>query len=320
MNGEISNNENYVNLTLKKNKSEVFQRKGRASFFTSNDIVYDTINKCADKNKFYDKILTELKLIENNITDSKLKNESKNIKEKEEEDKKENKTENFLDPNLIILINKAPEKRTYIDLIKLKNYLLNTKLVSHYNELKLDKESIEKLLTIFSLEMKGLKFNENENIYSLGELSKNIYLIILGKVEEVKPIKEESEMTGFEYFSCLMELIKNKEFEIYNMTIKENNNIYFIDKNDKEKIQYYFIVNTLNQIKNGFLINFKEILDLCYITPQFLGLEENKINSSNYIISNLKNILYNIPELTEDKLSYYLFFQENLIKKKSFCF
>ena len=175
MNGEISNNENYVNLTLKKNKSEVFQRKGRASFFTSNDIVYDTINKCADKNKFYDKILTELKLIENNITDSKLKNESKNIKEKEEEDKKENKTENFLDPNLIILINKAPEKRTYIDLIKLKNYLLNTKLVSHYNELKLDKESIEKLLTIFSLEMKGLKFNENENIYSLGELSKNIY-------------------------------------------------------------------------------------------------------------------------------------------------
>ena len=320
MNGEVSNNKNYINLTLKKNKSEVFQRKGRASFFTPNDIVYNTINKCIDKNKFYDKILTELKLIENNITDIKLKNKSKNIKEKEEEDKEENKTNNILDPNLLILINKAPEKRTYIDLIKLKNYLLNTKLVSHYNELKLDKESIEKLLTIFSLEMKGLKFNENENIYSLGELSKYIYLIILGKVEEVKPVKEESEMTGFEYFSYLMELIKNKEFEIYNMTIKENNNLYFIDKNDKEKIQYYFIVNTLNQIKNGFLINFKEILDLCNITPQFLGLEENKINSSNYIISNLKNILYNIPELTEDKLSYYLFFQENFIKKKVFVF
>ena len=67
-------------------------------------------------------------------------------------------------------------------------------------------ESIDKLLTFFALEMKYRLFQEDEIVFRIGDLSINLYLIIQGKVEILKPINEIKLMTGYEYFSYLLEL------------------------------------------------------------------------------------------------------------------
>ena len=303
MENKFNDKENKNNENFNSEKNKLHFPKKRKSFL-QNDIVYESLNKISDRNKFYSKIMFEI----NKLEKEKEKNE---IQIKTEEKKNE-----LNDSKIIKIFEKAPEKRTYNELLILKHYLLTTELSSYLQKLKMDNDSFEKILIVCSTEMKGIKFNKNKIIYKTGELSKFLYIIISGKIEILKPIKIETEMTGYEYFSHLIQLKKNYEIGLYNMTIKENNKSYFISRDDQDKIQYYYIKNILNQIQNSFKINFKEQLDFCDINPEFLGLDSNKINSPNYIIENMKTILYYFPHLEEEKISFYLFFQDNYIKKK----
>ena len=300
-------------MEIKNNDSENKTKldfPNKKNSFLQNDIVYQSLNKILDKNKFYSKIIFEL----NKIEKEKKKNE---IQIKTEEISNENIiNKDINDLNVIKIFEKSPEKRTYNELLILKNYLLTTELSSYLQKLKMNNESYEKILIVCSTEMKGIKINKNKVVYKTGELSKFLYIIISGKIEKLKPIKIEKEMTGYEYFSHLMQLKKNNEIGLYNMTIKENNKFFFISRDDQNKIQYYYITNILNQIQNGFKINFKEQLDLCNINPEFLGLDSNQINSPNYIIENMKSIFIYIPNLSEEKISFYLFLQDNYLKKK----
>ena len=297
---KINDKENKVDENLNSEKNKFDFPKKRNSFL-QNDIVYESLNKISDKNKFYSKIMFEINKIEKEKKISEFKNDENN---------------ELSDSKIIKIFEKAPEKRTYNELLILKHYLLTTELSSYLQKLKMDNDSFEKILIVCSAEMKGIKFNKNKIIYKTGELSKFLYIIISGKIEILKPIKIETEMTGYEYFSHLIQLKKNYEIGLYNMTIKENNKSYFISRDDQDKIQYYYIKNILNQIQNSFKINFKEQLDFCDINPEFLGLDSNKINSPNYIIENMKTILYYFPHIEEEKISFYLFFQDNYIKKK----
>ena len=297
MENKINDKENKNNENFNSEKNKLHFPKKRKSFL-QNDIVYESLNKISDRNKFYSKIMFEI----NKLEKEKEKNE---IQIKTEEKKNE-----LNDSKIIKIFEKTPEKRTYHELLIIKNYLLTTELSSYLQKLKMNNESYEKILIVCSTEMKGIKINKNKVVYKTGELSKFLYIIISGKIEKLKPIKIEKEMTGYEYFSHLMQLKKNNEIGLYNMTIKENNKFFFISRDDQNKIQYYYITNILNQIQNGFKINFKEQLDLCNINPEFLGLDSNQINSPNYIIENMKSIFIYIPNLSEEKISFYLVLQD----------
>ena len=303
-----------TNKGIRKTKSQIFQQKNNLSISLEDTYVYDSINKMFNRNKIYSNILNELKKLEKD----KNENISKTLKEEVLNKIKKNKKEksNIIDLDILTIFEKLPERRTYKDILILTNYLSKTKLSLYFKNLKLDEESYEKLLLICAIEMKVKKFKKNNIIYQISDLPDYIYLVISGKLNVIKLIKEDIEMSGLEYFSHLMSLKKNKEIERFNLTINENNNIFNIDINEKDMIEFYFLRNVINQILNDFEINFKEILNLCNLTIDFFELDSNKIDNLNYIKDNIKNILTKIPPLLENQISHYLFFQDNYFKKK----
>ena len=302
-----------TNKGIRKTKSQIFQQKNNLSISLEDTYVYDSINKMFNRNKIYSNILNELKKLEKD----KNENISKTLKEEVLNKIKKNKKEksNIIDLDILTIFEKLPERRTYKDILILTNYLSKTKLSLYFKNLKLDEESYEKLLLICAIEMKVKKFKKNNIIYQISDLPDYIYLVISGKINVIKLIKEDIEMSGLEYFSHLMSLKKNKEIERFNLTINENNNIFNIDINEKDMIEFYFLRNVINQILNDFEINFKEILNLCNLTIDFFELDSNKIDNLNYIKENIKKILIKIPPLSDNQISNYLFFQDNYFKK-----
>jgi hypothetical protein len=309
------NNRNILsNKKIKKNNSQIFNQKNNISISLEDTFIYDSLNKIFDRNKIYSNILNELKKLEKDYEEKNLKTEKDELLNKIKKNIKEKS--NTIDLDILTIFEKIPQKRTYEDILILKKYLSKTRLSLYFKDLKLDNESYEKLLLICAIEMKVIKFNKNTIIYKISNIPDNIYLIISGKINVIKLIKDDIEMSGLEYFSYLMNLKKNNEIERFNLTINENNNIFNIDINEKDMIEFYFLRNVINQILNDFEINFKEILNLCNLTIDFFELDSNKIDNLNYIKDNIKNILTKIPPLLENQISHYLFFQDNYFKKK----
>ena len=309
------NNRNILsNKKIKKNNSQIFNQKNNISISLEDTFIYDSLNKIFDKNKIYSNILNELKKLEKDYEEKNLKTEKDELLNKIKKNIKEKS--NTIDLDILTIFEKIPQKRTYEDILILKKYLSKTRLSLYFKDLKLDNESYEKLLLICAIEMKVIKFNKNTIIYKISNIPDNIYLIISGKINVIKLIKDDIEMSGLEYFSYLMNLKKNNEIERFNLTINENNNIFNININDKDIIEFYFLRNVINQVLNDFDINFKEILNLCNLTAEFFELDSNKIDNLNYIKDNVKKILSKIPQLLENQIPYYLFFQDNYFKKK----
>ena len=308
------NNRNILaDRKIKKNKSQKFIEKNNISISLEDTLVYDSINKIFDRNKIYSNILNELKQLEIDNHENISKTEKEELFNKIKKDTKEKN--NIIDLDIFTIFEKIPQRRTYKDIIILKKYLSKTKLSLFFKDLKLDNESIEKLLLICAIEMKIIKFNKNTIIYKISDLPDYIYLVISGKINVIKLLKDDIKMSGLEYFSFLMSLKKNNEIERFNLTINENNNIFNININDKDIIEFYFLRNVINQILNDFDINFKEILNLCNLTSDFFELDSNKIDNLNYIKENIKKILIKIPPLSDNQISNYLFFQDNYFKK-----
>ena len=308
------NNRNILaDRKIKKNKSQKFIEKNNISISLEDTLVYDSINKIFDRNKIYSNILNELKQLEIDNHENISKTEKEELFNKIKKDIKEKN--NIIDLDILTIFEKIPQRRTYKDIIILKKYLSKTKLSLFFKDLKLDNESIEKLLLICAIEMKIIKFNKNTIIYKISDLPDYIYLVISGKINVIKLLKDDIKMSGLEYFSFLMSLKKNNEIERFNLTINENNNIFNININDKDIIEFYFLRNVINQILNDFDINFKEILNLCNLTSDFFELDSNKIDNLNYIKENIKKILIKIPPLSDNQISNYLFFQDNYFKK-----
>ena len=317
---------------------------------TLDSVVYDIFDSGENKNKNYEKISNEIKRVEykTNIEKEKLKkkitqiterlsnfshlHKNKNEKKDEEEEKMDklldlqkkklavmeferDKQFNFLE--VVQRLKIPPEKRTVRDILRIKNYIIQSKLGINFIEEFTDINIVEKLINFCSIEMLYQRFKKGEVIFRIGEPPDSFYSIIFGKVNILKPKPKVENMTGFQYFNYLMDLRKNKEIYIFNECIKNNKNNFVIAHNDADIIHYIFLLRFLehNRINNSPHVELDKVLDLLNIKPEELGIDPNEVNSNFYINDNLKKIIRKIPPISNDILDKYFFIEDKIYVK-----
>ena len=97
------------------------------------------------------------------------------------------------------------------------------------------------MLTFFAFEMKCRLFEEDDIVFRIGDLYIYLFLIIEGKVEILNPITEIRKMTGYEYFSYLLDLKNNSDEYLFNMSINDNLKVYDFEKSDFDQISNIYI-------------------------------------------------------------------------------
>ena len=346
---------NYENTPQKKSKER--SKKKLYVPINLDTIVYDTLLGPVDnKNRTYDKITTEIKKIENKNESEKSKLEkqinqlNKKISDKEnknkiEEERNESKVDTYSNDifndtlslemkklmllelerdkklNYIEVIKKIkipPEKRKIRDIIRIKAFLSQSKFGNNLKEEISDMFTVEKLINFCCIEMKYEKFKKGDILYKIGDVPHFFYCIIFGQVNILKPVQKHVILTGFQYFSHLMKLKKNKEKYMFSKCIKSNKVNFNIEENDAEIIHYVYLINYLDLIKNknNIKLELDKVLEIIDIKPEELGINENMINSHTYINDNIKSIKKKIPHISEITLSKYSFINNIIIKKE----
>ena len=350
-----SNKINIRNSNQKEiSKSSRFPSKRKLNIVINLDTVaYNIVGLIESKNRNYDKITEEIKKLEskNEIEKSKLQKQidqlnrrindksiTKSIRKENSEEKEnilfENKVnlqkkklrilelERDKKLNYIEVIQKLkipPEERKIRDILRIKTYIEQSNLGKNFKEEFSDMNTIEKLIYFCSIEMRYEKYSKGEIIYKIGDLPNSFYSIIFGKIGVQKPIEKTEILTGLQYFKYLMKLKKEKEHFIFNLCIKNNKINFKIEQNDGDKIHYIFLIKYLDyisDIKEDEKLEFDKILDLLDINPEELGINPSKINSYEYINSNIKLIKKRIPNIAEALINKYSFINNYLIKKE----
>ena len=340
---EISKNEinnlyklkslSYVN----KNSDEIHKsrKEGRYNLST---VIYKKI-KSENKKKRYQKITNEIKKIELNSKKELLKlssqivnldnrlNEEKAKKDNSEEFKiklqekminlqskkltllelEKDKKYNYYD--VIQRLKIPPEQRTIRDVLRIKNYLIQSKLGSNISKEFPDKNTVEKIINFCCIEMNYHFFRKGEIIIKIGEKLDSFYSIISGKINIMKPFEKKEAMTGFEYFKYLMQLKKNKETYIINQCIKVNDQNYVIEPNHIDLIPYIYLIKYLEYIhlNKREAKDLDDILNLLDLSPFSLGLDPNKFNSKNYKNDYLKYVKKRLPNISHILFDQYSF-------------
>ena len=289
------NNEEQYNCLEKNLEKENIEKKKDQ---IKNSSVFEVLGIKNKDKKNYDKISSEFKKYENKFNMNISYSNRHNLK-----------FDTPLETSKIIsIISLPPEKRTFDDIFLMKKYLLTTKMENLFkDEFNNKEESIDKFLTFFALEMQYRLFEKDDIVFKIGDLSVYLFLIIEGKVEILKPIGEIKPMTGYEYFSYLLELKNNSEEYILNLSINENLKVYDVDKKDIDKFTSIYLLNLLEKYMVYKNINFKEELDFIDIDPEDLGLDPEKISSPEYIILRIKQIKAKFPDISPDLLEKYKF-------------
>lgn len=217
------------------------------------------------------------------------------------------------------LFNKPPEERTFEDLLKLIKYLASTKFCRYFLKENLTKESVDKMLVFCGSEMQIKDYPKKTEVFKIGDLPDNFYLIFGGEVEILKPVQYQVHMNGGEYFYYLMKLRKQKETYIYNLTINENQSAFPVKSTDINNLHWIYINIMLNLIYSGTVINFEEVLNICDVTGEQIGIKmsDESQHLITYILQNRELINHNIPGFHPDKLHYYSYFQGNIIQENS---
>ena len=321
-NNQHSNEENDLRDSIQSKKrfsGRTQSIKSLRNSVTSQSLMFDILRVSSIKN--YDKILNEFKKIKQIY-------KSKNIDNKTSSPAISNR--NNLDNKIKISINindvinkikLEPCKRNMIDILTIRKYLKTTQLEKLFKgELNRKGELYNKLLLFLSLEMKYIKYEKDETIFNIGDKPDFFYLIIEGHVEILKPMSTVHYISGFEYFSNLMELKKNNETYLYNLSIRENKKNFSIRSKDSEILPYIYLTYKLEDIKNYYFVDFTKVFDFLSLNPTDLGLDPSKINSNEYIFRKEKIIKSNIPLITETDFQYYKFIDDKADKKDVLLF
>ena len=351
----LLNNDNSpfdINQIKKRGNSRYYSKKIMNRIITEDTLVYDILfEQSTDENNIrnYEKVSEEIKKIEQkneveksrlkrkitlishrldgsynkNINKDKVKNENKlleieiNLRSKtlEMNELEKNKKINIID--LIQKLKIHPEQRTIRDVLRIKPFIENSNLAKSFREEFSDIKLVEKLIIFCSIEMYYKRYKEGQIIYKIGETPSDFYSIIFGKVNLMKAISEEKNMSGLEYFYYLMNLKKREELYLLHKTIEINSNNYQINENHIDIINYVYLYNYLENIKNKEYTNttFTNLLELLQINPEELGIDISQINSTNYLMSCAKLIKKKLSNISQQIITKYSFLDDDLIKK-----
>ena len=290
------------NIFSDKQLDKIMLKKIRESIIYSS--VFEMLGLIEKKKKNYDKISFEYKKYEQKLGISLPYKETKKISDEPPEDFSK----------IIKVLSLPTENRTFYDVYTMKKYLLNTKIDWLFKEeFENKEESIEKLLTFFGLEMKYRLFKEGEEVFKVGDTSIFLYLIIKGKIEILKPTPEIVFLSGYEYFSYIMNLVRHKEEYLLNANLEENFKQFDIVKNEIDLLPAIFILHNFELIKMKKNINLEEELAVVNMTLKDLDLTHETMNSYQYLSSKLEEKL---PFVSPSLLKKYQFIIDKKIKKK----
>ena len=210
----------------------------------------------------------------------------------------------------------SPKKRSMNDLLEIVKYLTTTNLGKSFKEGFEQKEIFEKLITFCGAEMKYKFFKKGETIFRIGDLPDFFYIILWGKVDILKPLRQDKMLTGYEYFSYLMKLKKSNDEHLFNLCIQANKINYRIDSDEAKDLHYIYIYIIIEQIYRHKNVNFGEELKLVNMSYKDFNLDPEKMKDPKYISENLKMITIYLPDISTAIISKYLFLIETTTKKE----
>lgn len=291
--------------------------------YNRNSLIFSLPNIGKSVNRNYNRISSELNKIL--LSDKELENESPimtQVQENQEDNHSKRLSENLSKISFITektysklegLFSKQPEDRTFSDLSTIKNYLALTNLSDYFQHEKLLPESLNKMLVLCGVEMRLSKHVKGETIFKIGEKPQFFYLILKGEVSILKPFPYKKFLNGFEYFSHLMMLKNNGDVFLFTQTIQANKKLFPILNEDISKIHFIFITNVITFILNGNYNNLTEMIKLCGLSKEDIGIPEKyEINQISFIHKIKSKIDDALPFFTKDKLAYYSFLQNKI--------
>ena len=209
-----SNIKNDEGNNLDEDKLKQLKKETQIKIYNKDANVFNSLNIRKSSNRNYSKITNELfKIIEETKKEkSQFYNEfNLNILGDHKKNQKRNLTQlnNYNNTTIVTDIFKIPpEKRTFENLLTIRNYLLKTKLYSYFKNEDILEEAIQKLITMCSVEFEYINYNKNDFIYKSGDIPQNFYLILKGKINVLKPAYKKEIFSGLQYFTYLMDLKK----------------------------------------------------------------------------------------------------------------
>ena len=341
-----------LNQVKKRNDSRYLSKKKISILVTEDTKVYDILFDHITEDttiRNYEKVSDEIKKIEQkneqeksklkkkitlishrldgsynkNINKDEVNNENKlleielNLRSKtlEMQELEKNKKINFTE--LIQKLKIQPEQRTIRDVLRIKPFIENSNLAKSFRDEFTDVKLVEKLINFCCIEMYYKKFKEGQIIYKIGEIPSDFYSIIFGKVNLLKAIQEEKTMSGQEYFYYLMNLKKKEEMYLLHKTIDINSNNYQINENHFDVLNYIYLYNYLENIKDKEYTSttFTNLLELLQINPKEIGIDISQINSTNYLMSCTKLVKKKLLNVPQELIQKYSFLDDDLIKK-----
>ena len=306
---------------LDDDKIKQLKKEAQIKSYKLDSIVFNSLNIRKSSIINYSKITNELyKIIDKTKKENSQLNNDVNLKilGNFKKNKKRNQLNNYYNEKTIVIdiFKIPPEKRTFDDLLTIREYLLKTKLYSYFKNEEILEEAIQKLITMCSIEFEYINFNKNDFIYKTGDIPKNFYLIIKGKINVLKQAQKKKIFSGFQYFNYLMDLKKSNEIFLMNLSIKENQQVYPIREKDINLIPYIYIQYTLNLILEDFEVDFKEALQICNLSLESLGLNEEIEITKDYLSKNRKLILSHMPNISNKMYAKYIFLFDDIYKKE----
>ena len=211
------------------------------------------------------------------------------------------------------------EERTIEDLACLKHFLEHSQLANKFKSDNLTKQSLNKIFTLCSSQMKYLYLKSDNILFRIGDEPDNFYLIIDGRIGILKPIFRKFEMSGFEYFKHIMKLKYTNEQYLLNLTLNKNLNVFNINRFDLDDLNMILLKMLIEDffhlgVKSTRTI--EEICEICFVDKNFfdIQLEEGKMKNKEYLALMEKKCLDKLSSVHQELTQKYRNLSNETIK------
>ena len=246
----------------------------------SHKILIEKIDNLTDRGT------TENKIIQDNNSIKKLKkidSFKSDIKDNKEEKNINIPLNEHNINNIINSLNKHENERMQKDILDIKKFLINNKLLELLPFKNCDKDSLERILIHCCMISKYKFIEKNTVLYRINDIIDKFYIIIKGKVGIYKAFNSLQCMSGFEYFQYIYGLYLNNEKYLLKLVLSQNYELYPIKENMFPKLNLYvfdILIQRYKNDKNQYINIFtskEDIIKKCFITSS---------NYKNHLINN----------------------------------
>jgi CRP-like cAMP-binding protein len=172
-------------------------------------------------------------------------------------------------------------------------------------------------------EMRHCYLEKGKTLFHIGDVGDKFYIVLQGRVAVLQPTPITDQMTGFELYRHLLNLRKNNEMYMFNLTLDANKNIVDIDKRDLEQLNLMVLVMCIQDYFSH--VNFigrtiPEILTLCGVDPHFfdgiIDESNNEARDANLLENVEHKIFDRLPKFDQTIIQRYRILSNNVVRFK----